>query len=228
MSFVLKQLKNNRLKIERNVIEDPGSIDYKWIGGKINNKTLKHMINNGYMDNPAIMDNIDGYILDKELSGKRAQVYYHPEKDHLVVNHRGTKGIHDVMTDIRLVLGDKSGNRFKHGKKITDDALRKYNTENVTIAGHSLAGEIARQSSKNDNHDIIVVNPAVAPLDMFNRQKDNETVIRSTLDPVSGLHGFNPFANETKTIDIPFQSYNPLEEHHAEILDRLGDIEIGT
>ena len=224
MSFVLKELKNNRLKVQKNISD----VDCDYVGGKINSTVLHKMIKNGYEDNPKKTSNLNGYVMDKSLSGTRAQVYYHPETKHLVVNHRGTKGIHDVMTDINLMLGHKSGKRFEHGKKITDQALKKYNTDNVTISGHSLGAEVARQASKSDKHDVVVVNPAVAPLDMFNKQKDNEMIIRSKLDPISALHNFNPFRNEAKTIDIDAKSYNPLTEHSSDILERLGDVDVGV
>lgn len=224
MSFVLKELKNNCLKIEKGGHD----VECKFVGGKINNKTLQKMIKNGYNDDPKEIDGIDGYVLDKELSGTRAQVYYNPETKHLVVNHRGTKGLQDVMTDIGLMFGNKSNKRFTYGKKITDEALNKYKTDNVTVSGHSLSGEIARQASKNKNHDVIVINPAVTPHDMFNKQNNNETVIRSSGDIISNLHNFNPFRNEAKTIDIDTKSYNPLTEHNSKILERLGDTDIGS
>jgi hypothetical protein len=224
MSFTLKQLKNNRVKIEKCLPE----AECSHVGGKINSKTLHKMIKNGYADDPKETENLDGYVLDKELSGTRAQVYYNPTTKHLVVNHRGTKGVHDVMTDIGLMFGHKSGKRFEHGKKITDEALNKYKTDNVTISGHSLGSEIAREASKNTKHDVVVVNPAVAPLDMFNKQKENETVIRSRLDPISALHNFNPYANESRTIDIDAKTYNPLTEHSSDILADLGDVDVGV
>lgn len=226
MSFVLKELKNNRLKVEKCVEEPKAGCGY--VGGKINSKTLHKMISNGYSDNPKQTENVDGYQLDKSLSGTRAQVYYHPETKHLVVNHRGTKGVHDVMTDIGLMFGHKSNKRFKHGKKITDEALKKYDTDNVAVSGHSLGAEVAREASKNKKHDVVVVNPVVAPLDMFNKQKDNETVIRSTLDPISGLHSFNPYRNEARTIDIKAKTWNPLKEHSSNILQDLGDQDVGV
>lgn len=224
MSFTLKELKNNRLKVEK----DTPEVECAYVGGKINSKTLHKMITNGYADNPKETDNLDGYELDKSLSGTRAQVYYNPKTKHLVVNHRGTKGVHDVMTDIGLMFGDKSGKRFEHGKKITDEALKKYSTDNVTISGHSLGSEVARQASKNNKHDVVVVNPAIAPLDMFNKQKDNETVIKSTLDPISALHSLNPWRNEARTIDIDAKTYNPLAEHSSNILEDLGDRDVGV
>lgn len=98
----------------------------------------------------------------------------------------------------------------------------------MTVSGHSLGAEVAREASKNKKHDVVVVNPAVAPLDMFNRQKDNETVIRSTLDPISALHNFNPYRNEARTIDIDAKTYNPLTAHSSDVLQRLGDIDVGV
>lgn len=219
----MKQLNNNRLKVEKNAPD----IECSYVGGKIRSTTLQKMIKNGYDDKPKNSGDVDGYVLDKELSGTRAQVYYHPETKHLVVNHRGTKGVH-VMTDVGLMFGNKSNERFKHGKKITDQALKNYNTDNVTVSGHSLGAEVARQASQSNKHDVVVVNPAVAPPDMFNRQKNNETVIRSRLDPISALHNLNPFRNEAKTIDIEAKSYNPLAEHSSEILERLGERDVGT
>lgn len=224
MSFALKQLKNNRLQVVKNAPE----IECSHVGGKIKSGTLHKMIKNGYDEKPKESGDVDGYVLDKSLSGTRAQVYYNPETKHLVVNHRGTKGVHDVMTDVGLMFGNKSGKRFEHGKKITDQALKKYNTDNVTISGHSLGAEVARQASKSDKHDVVVVNPDVAPPDMFNRQKDNETVIRSSLDPISALHNLNPFRNKAKTIDIDAKTYNPLAEHSSNVLERLGDRDVGV
>jgi len=226
MSFAIKELKNNRFKVER--VNAQPEVECRYVGGKINSKTLHKMITNGYADNPKEVNDLDGYVLDKSLSGTRAQVYYNPETKHLVINHRGTKGVNDVMTDIGLMFGYKSGKRFEHGKNITDQALEKYKTDNVTISGHSLGAEVAREASKNKDHDVVVVNPAVAPLDMFHEQKDNEYIIRSTGDPISALHSWNPYANESRTIDIDAKSYNPLTEHSSDILEDLGSIEIGT
>lgn len=227
MSFEVKQLRNNRIKIQK-VESTPQTIEYQVTGGKINNITLQSMISNGYKKNPKSNKDIDGYVQDKELSGTRAQVYYHPEKDHLVVNHRGTKGMQDVMTDIGLMFNNKSGKRFQHGKKITDAALKKYDTDNVTISGHSLGSQVAKESNQQHGKESIVVNPAVTPYDLLNRQKDSETVIRSKLDPISYLHTFSPFANKARTIDIEAKSYNPLKEHSSDILLDLGDTDVGV
>jgi hypothetical protein len=60
------------------------------------------------------------------------------------------------------------------------------------------------------------------------KQKDNEYVIRSELDPISALHSLNPFRNKQNTTDIKAKSWNLLEEHNSDVLDRIDpDTEIG-
>ena len=217
-NFQIQNLKNNRIRIVPPTTE---CCEYKYMGGKINTKTLHSLISNGYSKKPKTVSNIDGYEMDKSLSGTRAQVYHNPTTNHLVVNHRGTKGIHDVVTDIRLMFGDKSNKRFQHGKKITDEALKKYDTDNVTICGHSLGSQIASEANKKHNKETIVVNPAMIPSEITKKQKDNETVIRSKLDPISYLHSLNPFASKSRTITIKSKSMNPLTEHSSDVLNRL-------
>lgn len=224
MSYELKHLEDNRLAVQK----VPTSIEYQVTGGRVNAKTLQSMISNGYEKKPQSKDKIDGYVLDKELSGTRAQVYHNPETDHLVINHRGTKGMQDVFTDIGLMFNHKSNKRFQHGKAVTDAALKKYDTENVTLSGHSLAGVIAKEANKKHGKETITVNGAVTPYDMLSKQDNNTLVVRSKLDPISYLHSWSPFANKAQTIDIEAKSYNPFTEHSADVLDRLGNTDIGV
>jgi hypothetical protein len=72
---------------------------------------LQQIISNGYQDDPKKVNTIDNYKIDKALSGQRVQVYHNKDTDHLVMNHRGTKGIHDVVSDIGLMfLNREPGN----------------------------------------------------------------------------------------------------------------------
>eukprot|EP00981_Chlorochromonas_danica_P012135 scaffold4518_cov172-Ochromonas_danica.AAC.2 len=176
--------------------------EYKVIGGKIGRTTLQNILKNGYKEKKHQKESLDGYSLDKELSGSRVQVYYNPTTHHVIVNHRGTKGINDVMTDINLMLGNKTSKRFKHSKEITDKAIRKYQDSNV--------------------------NPAVAPSDLLDKQDKNEYVIRSKLDPVSILHKFKPFKSNERTYETSPTTLNLINEHNTDILknDDLED-EIG-
>jgi hypothetical protein len=219
MTFVMKQLKNGSIKIEK---AEPNEVkcEYAYTGGKIKVNTLHKMIKNGYQKNPKNTDNIDGYNLDKELSGKRVQTYYNPENDHLVINHRGTSGLQDVITDMRLMMNDKSSRRFQHSKKNTDEALKKYDTQNVTHLGHSLGAKLANESNR-ERHEEIAINPAVIPDDLLQKQKSNEVVIRSSLDPISALHSLRPFKSNSRTINIKPESLNLLKEHNSDILTRL-------
>ncbi|RZL02614.1 MAG: hypothetical protein EOO89_28900 [Pedobacter sp.] len=144
-----------------------------------------------------------------------------------MVNHRGTQGLKDIITDIRLMFGDKSNERFQHGKMITDKALKKYDTDNVTVTGHSLGAAVAKEANKEHGKETIVVNPAVVQIDLITKQRKNDTVIRSTLDPISMLHNLNPWKSKKSTIDIRAKLINLLTEHSSAVLDRLGDRDVG-
>lgn len=191
----------------KNLFDDNNKI--KIYGGKIEGNTLKKILENSYNKNPKNINNINGYIQDKKLSGERAQVYHNPETNHLVISHRGTNDLNDVITDAKLIFGYKNNNRFNHGKKITNDAINKYNTDNITIVGHSLGSQIARESNKN-NYEMININPAILPSDLLKNNKDNEIIIKSKYDPISVLHEFNKSDN---TIYVNNKSLNPLKQH---------------
>ena len=193
-------LKNYRYKIFNG-----GSI-------KLPINTLNGILQNSYENENK---NIDDYNYDSKLSKGKGQVYFNKDLDHLVIAHRGTSGIHDVITDIKLVLGNKDSNRFEIGKNITDSAINKYDTDNISIIGHSLGASVAKESNRDYNHEVIGVNPAIVPTDLFEAQKSNEHIFRNKYDIVSVLHDMNPQKNaeQTYTIQTGNSPFNVLENH---------------
>jgi len=198
--------------------KQPDTIDYFSIGGKIKVNTFKKVLQNGYKNDTS---NIDGYEIDKSLSGKRSQVYHNKEKNHTIINHRGTQGIHDLYTDVQLMFNNTNNKRFDHGKKITDEAIKKYNNSDITVTGHSLGHAIAQEANKKHDKELVTLNGAITPNDLIRRQKDNEFVVRSNYDPVSMLHNLRPMKNNDNTVNIKAKSWNPLTEHKTDVLDRL-------
>jgi hypothetical protein len=168
-------------------------------------------------------DTIQGYNLDKELSGQRAQVYHNPKTNHVIINHRGTKGINDMYTDMKLMFGFKNNKRFNHGKDITDEALKKYHNADVSITGHSLGHAIAKEANKEHKKELVTLNGAVTPFDIFDKPQENEHFIRTKYDPVSVLHNFVPMQDDENTTTINSHSLNLLDEHGTDTLDRLDD-----
>jgi hypothetical protein len=75
---------------------------------------------------------------------------------------------------------------------------------------------------------MVNVNPAVTPHDLVVPQAKKETVIRSKNDVISALHNLNPYRSKSRTIDIQPKSMNVLNEHSSDILNRLGDTEVGV
>lgn len=193
--------------------------NYFIIGGKIKASVFKQVLQNGYQKKPH--DEIEGYKLDKELSGQRAQVYHNKDTNHTVINHRGTDGIHDMYTDVKLMFGMKNNKRFDHGKKVTDEAMKKYKDSDVTITGHLLGHAIAKEANKPHQKELVTLNGAVIPTDLLSKQRDNEYHIRTEYDPVSILHTLNPMRNDKNNTTIKSDSLNLLNEHKTDTLDRI-------
>ena len=179
---------------------------------------LKNLLAKSYDKNPS---DYKDFSVDKDLSGQRVQVYKNHKTGQVVVAHRGTQGIHDWITDLRYGLGDTSGDRFKHSKKIQDAAEEKYGAENVTTIGHSLGSQLAEKAGGNSK-EIITLNKPVSPYDLLFGKKvaDNQTDVKTSYDPVSFLRGFQG-GNKAQVLDS--ETSNPLTEHSTQTLGRIDD-----
>lgn len=174
--------------------------------------TTQKLLYNSYRDKQK--NEINGYKRDNDLSGKRVQVYFNDDNDAVVV-HRGTQGIHDLITDFQLGLGMTDNKRFKHAEKIQKEAEDKYG--NVETIGHSLGGSISEKVGKDSKH-ITTLNKPVGPIDIFNSVPSNQTDYKTTLDPVSFLR---PLQNGNNYENIPSYTINPYVEHATQTLNRL-------
>ena len=88
----------------------------------------------------------------------------------------------------------------------------------MSVIGHSLGHAIAKESNKKHNKELITLNGAIVPSDMFDKQKDNEYIIRSKYDPVSALHTLNPHKNKGNTHTLGKNTMNPLKAHSTDVL----------
>ena len=182
----------------------------KKAGGKISASSLNKLINSSYKNRKDADEKIDGYTLDKSLSTKKGKVYT-DDKDKAVVVYRGTTGTaSDWMNNLAYLTGTyKYTDRYKKGKELQEKAEKKYGAENIDTVGHSQGAVLARELGKNTKN-VITVNPA----SLFQKKADNETVIRSSLDPVS-------FLQRDATHTVHTGSINPLQNHSPDILDKL-------
>jgi hypothetical protein len=140
-----------------------------------------------------------------------------------VVVHRGTKGVQDMITDIRYTLGDKSGRRFKHAKNIQELANAKYGKENVITAAHSLGSVLGETAVKGKDQELITLNKPVGLADIGKTISKKQTDIKTTRDPVSFLRGTQ---KGNAPLVIKSTSYNPLAEHSTETLGRVDESDI--
>jgi hypothetical protein len=199
-------------------------------GGKMKASEIQHFIDASYSKKPP--KELDGFTLDTKLSGETAKVYYNPNTGEARVIHRGTEGLRDWGNNLAYLAGAyELTDRYKQGKKIQEQAEKKYGKKNISTLGHSQGAVLARKLG-SDTKEVINVNPA------FKGEipKKNEYNIRSERDVVSGLYApvakarelLTPGHSKKHDITIKAESYNPLKEHSADILDRLGEKEIGV
>ena len=204
---------------------------FKAKGGKRTAKEVKDFLDASYQKKPPA--ELDGFILDKQLSTDTAKVYYNPNTNEAVVAHRGTKGMLDWKNNIAYALGYYDYTpRYKKGKSVQDKAEKKYGKSNISTLGHSQGAILSRKLGA-DTKEVINVNPAYA----FENPKKNEYNIRSKTDVVSGLYAPISYArsvlfpkySKKHDINIPSKSTTDvLGEHSYNILDRLGNQEIGV
>eukprot|EP01040_Poterioochromonas_malhamensis_P009122 gene9122-9882_t len=197
-------------------------IHYSIHGKGLQANDLYHFLHNSYQKKKD--NEINGYTIDPELSGNRVQVYFNEDKNHAVVAHRGTQGMQDWVTNLRVALGDKSGKRFQHSKDIQKKAEEKYKNSNITTVGHSQGALHAEHATKGD---VITLNKPTTLHDIGKKPKTTQHDIKTTLDPVSIL---KPLERKNgNEIVIPSKTYNPLIEHSTETLKRLHpDVQIGS
>jgi hypothetical protein len=198
-------------------------------GGKMKASEISDFIDASYSKNPP--KELDGFTLDSKLSNDIAKVYYNPNTGEARIIHRGTEGLKDWGNNLAYIAGAyELTDRYKRGKKVQEQAEKKYGKKNISTLGHSQGAVLARKLGA-DTKEVINVNPAFKG----EKPKKNEYNIRSSADVVSGLYApvakvrevLNP-KEKRHDITIKAESFNPLKEHSADILGRLGEKEIGV
>ena len=174
----------------------------------IHSDDLKAILKKSYNKTPT--DHGD-YKIDATLSGERAQVYRNDKSGKVIVAHRGTKGVHDMFTDLQYLAGNTKNKRFDHAQRIQNQAEAKYGKDNVTTVGHSLGGLIANQVT--DGKQITYNKPTI-----FNSNNPNELSIKTSNDPFS-LN--NNRSNDNKIVIHNGFNLDPFQNHSTNHLNQL-------
>ena len=178
---------------------------------------LKEFLFNSYKPKTQAHQ-LHGFNRDDSLSGQRVQVYNNPTTNQTYLIHRGTSGLKDVITDLKLTFFPKlymQSTRYNHAKEIQEKAESKYGKENITTLGHSLGAKLSSDLGGNSK-EIISYNRPILPYEILNQTRKNETSVRTRLDPVSILGAVNPNIKQISTKTI-----NPITAHNIEQLDNI-------
>ena len=173
-------------------------------------KTLKNFVDAGYKKKSEAQE-VNGYILDPDLSTKRDKIYVNPESGQVVHTIAGTDSLKDWSNNALIPLGlHQYSNRYKNSEKIQKKANEKYGKANVSVVSHSQSGNIAERLADRNlvGGDNTSLNPAI----IGSHNKDMK-VYKSIIDPVSLLTNTN-----RNDVHIIPRSLNPIYEHSSEIL----------
>jgi translation initiation factor IF-1 len=160
----------------------------------------------------------EGFTIDKDLSGKRNQVFVNNKTGGVVVTTRGTSGFQDLVTDAKISLGvnPKSLKRYKQADKVASQAREKYG-QPITLLGHSLGGNISETIAKKGDK-VITYNKAATLQDIGKKRREGQIDIRHEDDVISAL---SKTQKGGKDITIKSTSKGILDAHG---LNKLGDV----
>lgn len=181
-------------------------------GAGIDQSELKKFVDAGYKKKKDVK-NIDGYVLDTELSTRRDKIYVDPKTGKAVHTISGTDSLKDWSNNLLIPFGLHSKtNRYKNAEETQKKANAKYGKQNVSVISHSQSGNIADNLAKRDlvGDENITLNPAI-----IGKPSKNVKVVKSYFDPVS-------YFTKTKKSDVVLKptSINPLTEHSTKILGK--------
>ena len=107
--------------------------------------------------------------------------------------------------------------RYRKAARVQAAAESKYGK--VITIGHSQGGLLAQQLGRDE---VITLNKATRPSDLFRSPRKNQTDVRSTGDVVSSMG--NP---SQRTVRIRARTSDPVAEHGTGVLDVLGESTVG-
>jgi hypothetical protein len=171
---------------------------------------LKKFIDASYKKKREV-SNIDGYVLDNELSTRRNKVYYNPETKKVKHVIAGTDNSKDWLNNLLIPLGlHKYTNRYKKSEATHKKTNEKYGKENVDLITHSQSGNIAENLAKKDlvGGENTSLNPAI-----IGKHNKKMKVLKSKFDPVSLFTRTNK-----DDVLINPKTFNPITEHLQGIL----------
>lgn len=198
-----------RARFYKNLIKHHGPPNsYK--GGKLQLKVFKEMIENSYRHDKKEIGN----FIIQPISNREVQVWTNFQTRHLVIVFTGTYSALDWLNNYEMVKGKYQDTlRFKTAKRIFEESLSQFPDFKVSLVSHSQSGMITFLLDDGRVHEVLTYNPARFP---FQKQKNNEYIVKTSADPVSIMVK----SNEKNTI-IKSKTLNPLREHSTVPLGEL-------
>lgn len=118
--------------------------------------------------NPMI--ELEGFVLDRELSTEEHSVYRNDTTKETVIAYRGTSNLSDVATDSHVAMGrERHTARYKRSEAVFEKARDKYDGS-MAVTGHSLGGGISLHIAEKYDVEGHHLNPAISATQVFSKE----------------------------------------------------------
>jgi hypothetical protein len=178
------------------------------------------------------MQELDGFILDKELSTENHSIFHNERTGEVVIAYRGTSNLNDIKTDAHIFMGrEKNTQRFKESEEVFEKTRDKYGKSTIRTTGHSLGGGIALHIGEKVDIPSFTFNPAISATQVFSKNhynnKTTQNIYHTEVDPVSvGGHvigDHQPKRKVHKIANSPSNHAHALENFYSNDAKRTQD-----
>jgi hypothetical protein len=197
---------------------------------KLSIAEIKLLLKSSYS---TINNDIDKFIINRELSTDRVKVYTLLDSNDIIVVHRGSSNFLDWYDNLAYFqnhdLTNSSSYKIHLAQQI--QILKKYPNNHIIVLGHSRGALYANQLYKDKlANQLITYNKPLNLSDIAknliskNKTDENSVNIRTSGDLPSVLTKLNQ-----NDIVIPSKSINPIYEHNIDRFESIDqDLIIGT
>jgi hypothetical protein len=158
-------------------------------------------------------ENIDGFLLDKELSKYNIGVYQNPSSQKVIIGFRGTAALEDLSTDLDIVKGRTNDIQYKEADDIYKKVKEKYPNFEIIATGHSKGGSLGLYLNTKYNIKFYGFNSGVGlGVISYNPNKSKAHLYIIKGDLISGLGSMGNLGI-VHVFNSKFNDASPLQAH---------------
>jgi hypothetical protein len=158
-------------------------------------------------------ENIDGFLLDPNLSKYNVGIYQNPQSQKVIIGFRGTASIEDLSTDLDIIKGRTNDIQYREADDIYKQVISKYPKFQIIATGHSKGGSLGLYLNTKYGITFYGFNSGVGlGVISLNPNKDKAHLYIIKGDLISGLGSMGNLGM-VHVFNSKFHDASPLQAH---------------